>query len=221
MPLCSLSPLWFLMLENQCNADVESVEEPDALAAPVRVEGAEIECDRLIGGNRVEEGVEVITRPNLHAFPGIPVEVSICGNLRAELEFGSTFLTRDIFVAAFVLGAFANDVHQRGHVGIQAERETTAEVSIDAKTEERPVHSVGDDVRINGDIDIATVAREVRRHRAPLESFPDPRETSAGRAVDSAGLRLTPRHLAFDVRRVETLSKVDVHIDCTVPNAGC
>src|SRR5262245_55154382 len=80
----SLGSHW--SLEDKPDTSIESIQESGAAATPIGIDRAEIKGDGITHFDRIEEGREVVSGSNLHAFQRIPIQLHVSIHHWRELE---------------------------------------------------------------------------------------------------------------------------------------
>src|SRR6266404_3479444 len=85
----------------------------------------------------------------------------------------------------------------------------------------KTVQSVGDDVRVDGDISgaIRQLALEILRGRGPLEPLPHADDSRSDESIATAAVRLIDRYASRHVVLIKALHKIQRHDGGTVPDA--
>src|SRR5262249_15619106 len=135
---------------------------------------AEIERHGIGRVHGIENAHSRPSDAELNARGRIPRHVNLAIDGRSERVFGNRVLGFRGPVGSFELSSFLDDVEERATVGFDADGKPAAEIEFVLAAKEWAIHSVGNDIRIDRNVEWSTRPCKVSRYSPPLESLPDP-----------------------------------------------
>src|SRR5205823_1843800 len=132
-------------LENERNACIETIEKA-VLELPRRVKSAVVERNGIGRGDRIKEGHDLITDPDLHAFDRVPPDVHGSLEFRHELIIPDIALVADGEVFALILGDLTHEIDHRRKAAFEADGKPMSQIQFERGTKVGTVELIGSDV---------------------------------------------------------------------------